>query len=210
MKVILLFLIAFSTSAIPFNAKNWDIIEYRNIKPNQTKFKNNTAFISIDESAGSIIHTLKKPTSIKNIQLAFKHRGNLKSKKLQGEKGFDDYLLRIGIIYEGEKTLNFLERSFAADWLIEIFDKAPKGSGLSQIRFYNVISDKRILGKERVSPASKYMYEVFKYPSYEENGSLNINLDLDPNKKVIAIWLCFDGDDSRSKVDIELKNLKLK
>jgi hypothetical protein len=194
---------------IPFSKSNWDIIEYQKIKPNKTSFDGNRAQIKIDHSAGSIIHTLKKPTTIKNLKLDFSHRGNLRSKLIQGNDGFDDYLLRVGIIYEGEKTLNFFERSFAADWLIKVFDKAPKGSGLSQIRFYNVVSDKRIIGKERISPASKYMYEVFKFPSYEDSNSLKIDLDLDTSKKVIAIWLCFDGDDSKSQVEVNLSNLIL-
>lgn len=194
---------------VPFSKKSWDIIEYRNIKPNQTSFKSNEAHIKIDHSAGSIIHTLKKPTLIKNLKLDFSHKGNLRSNLTQGSDGFDDYLLRVGIIYEGDKTLNFFERRFAADWLVKVFDKAPKGSGLSQIRFYNVISDKRIINKERVSPASKYMYEVFKFPSYKDSNSIKIDLDLDTTKKVIAIWLCFDGDDSKSQVELMLSNLIL-
>jgi hypothetical protein len=215
MKLVLLFLSLLSTAAysnpISFTKENWSIIEYTKIKPNNVILSHKKAIIKVANSAGSILHTFPTPKKLNSLSLKLSHRSNLSFKNsVQGSRGSDDYILRIGVIYEGNKTLGFLERQFAAKWLINIFDKAPKGSGLSQVYFYNVVSSPSLLGKKRVSSSSKYFYEDFKFISIKDNDSLDLKIKLDNKKPIIGIWLCFDGDDTGSSFEADLENLVIK
>jgi len=211
--ILLLSLLSTSTysSSISFNEENWSIIEYNKIKPNNVILSNKKAIIRVANSAGSILHTFPIPKKLNSLSLKLSHKSNLSFKSNeQGSEGSDDYILRIGVIYEGNKKLGFLERQFAAKWLVDIFDKAPKGSGLSQIYFYNVVSTPSLLGKKRISPSSKYFYEDFKFISTKENDSLDMKIKLDNKRPIIGIWLCFDGDDTGSSFEANLENLVIK
>ncbi len=195
-------------NTIAFTPQEWEIIKYRKIKANSTRLQNDHVEIDVNQSAGSIIHTLKTPLYLEEVQMNFDHSGLLNLTKVtQGEDGGDDFLLRVGLIYEGEETLGFFTRKLAADWLINIFDKAPKGSGISQIVFHNVVSDKSLLGKEGKSSASKYMYNK---NSFLAKRNLNLKIKPARKKKIIAIWLCTDGDETKSSFKIKLSNFRYK
>jgi len=195
---------------LAFNTENWKVIEYNKNKPNDVDFSQNEVNIKVDNSAGSIIHTFKKPLNLKKLRLRITHRGNLNLlNKKQGEKETDDYLLRVGIVYQGERTLSSFEKIFAADWLINIFESAPKGSGISSIEFYNIVSDNRLYKKSRKSSSSDYMNEHFSHLSLEKNSQIDMNISLEIKKPIIGIWLCFDGDSTQSQFSLNLKGLTL-
>jgi len=195
---------------VSFNKEAWSTLEYNNISPNKVTFTNGDLSVDVDKSAGSILHTFKKAEYVNKLTLKATVKGDLNIQKTkQGEKSTDDFLLRIGIIYEGKRKLSYFEKLFAPAWVKLVFSKTPKNVGVSKVVFYNVISDPRVLGL-RKKKSGKNSIDSHYILQKDQNGNINANLELPTDKKVVSIWLCFDGDDTNSKYKISINELKLK
>lgn len=51
----------------------------------------------------------------------------------QGERGFDDYAVRVGLVGSGRLKLNWRERIAAADWVKRLFALAPPAAGIGKM-----------------------------------------------------------------------------
>ncbi len=185
----------------------WEILQYSKIKPNKIEFTEEGIVIQVNGSASPLIFPLKEPLNIEEISFSLKIDGDIKLVgKTQGEKVTDDFVFRLGLVYEGDKTLNFLQRKLAANWIQRLFNLAPKGTGVQNIQFYNVYSDDRLKGKKRQHPLSELIEEnfVFKKP---ENGELSASFKPNQQAKVLALWISSDGDDSGSQFQVSIKEI---
>ena len=125
-------------------------------------FGNGRMSIQVNNSASPLIHSLATSLNANELEVHFTINGkvNLDEKK-QGDKGADDFQLRIGLVFEGSKTLGFFQRQFSPDWVKQLFKLAPDGKGIDGIVFYNVYNDERLTGKRRTHPASDLLTEIF-------------------------------------------------
>ena len=64
---------------------------------------------------------------------------NIPSPEKQGEKNWDDFNLRLGLVLLGSHTLKWYQEVLAADWVKEMFKLAPEGQGIDRIYFLNAI-----------------------------------------------------------------------
>jgi len=124
---------------IPFN-ENWKLLKYRKIPSNKIELKKTEMIVKVNGSASPIIYPFKKPVMISRITAQGKVSGslNIKNPKLQGEKKHDDFVFRIGLVREGNKTLSFWQKKIAPDWVLKLYSLAPKGTGIKHIHFLNV------------------------------------------------------------------------
>ncbi|MRI32904.1 hypothetical protein EOPP23_07890 [Endozoicomonas sp. OPT23] len=191
------------------NPDRWLLLEYSSLEPNKVEFSDNRMLIEVDNSASPIIYPFDSPQSLEAISLKLKLDGQLMLEKpLQGSKGNDDFVFRLGVVYEGEQTLNFFQKAIAAKWVKQLFALAPKGTGVDHISFFNVYSDDRLAGKDRTHPASDLMKETFQ-DTLAEGKAVSFQWHPDPEKKVLGLWISSDGDDTDSNYSVEISDLQL-
>ncbi|MGB0452258.1 MAG: hypothetical protein ACPGJV_00985 [Bacteriovoracaceae bacterium] len=205
----LLFSLPCFSLEVPLVENKWQILKYSKLPPNEIQFNNNQMHIGVDKSASPVIFPLDSKGQFKELQVEGKVQGKLNIKKTpQGSKGNDDFLFRIGLVYEGDQTLNFFQRIAAPSWVKTLFDLNKDGTGIDRIVFYNTYTDQSLKDKNREHPASDLIKENFKI-ALKEDGTFQFQTKIDSSKNVLAIWISSDGDDTDSKFKVSLEKINL-
>lgn len=189
---------------------NWQLLQYNGLEANQVSFSQQGMAVTVERSASPIIYPLDTPRTVSRVEVS----GNLSNlldlpADLQGQKGSDDFSLKIGLVVAGDKTLNGFQRLFSAKWIRKLFDLAPAGAGVEKIYFLNAVQDESLLGQQRQHPLSELIFEDNVW-LLNESGDFSLIHDLDDPQPVIAVWLSIDGDDTRSSYTTTIKSLLLK
>ena len=196
---------------IPVNSgQNWQVLKYRKIKPNGVVFDKQGLGLEIKGSASPVIFPLPGVKKVKRVRVTGQVYGSLKLEDgaQQGKKGFDDYQVRIGLVLKGTQRLNFFQRKLAADWVVKLFELAPKEMGVDHILFLNATHVKAHLGKKREHPLSDLIKEevVWLIP---EDGKFEWSHEFEQSREVLALWLSSDGDDTQSNYKVQFQKIEL-
>jgi len=188
---------------------NWQLLEYNNLDANQVTFTDQGMTITVDQSASPIIYPLDNPKTVTGVRVT----GNLSNllnlpADSQGQKGNDDFSLRIGLVVAGDKTLNGVQKLFSAKWVKTLFDLAPEGAGVDRIYFLNAVQNENILGQQRQHPLSDLIYENNVW-LLDKTGDFSLTYNLESPERVVAVWLSIDGDDTQSKYTTTIRELRL-
>lgn len=197
--------------AIPLQSgQSWQVLKYRSISPNQLEFSPAGLAIKVEKSASPVIYPLTPARRIKSVRVMGKVKGALQLpvNQEQGAKGADDYQLRVGLVLKGNRRLNFMQRAIAADWVVKLFDLAPKDVGIERILFLNATHLEKAVGKERVHPLSELLHErvLWHFPA---SGDFDFKHEFSDPVEVLALWLSSDGDDTASNYEVQLTQLEL-
>lgn len=219
MKIVLLLLAlissnfsqANSTEVVSFSKDKWQVLAYSGIKPNTVIFTDKSLTINVDQSASPLIYPITKPKIFKEVTIDADLIGTLKlnANKQQGSKGNDDFTLAIGVVYQGSKKLGFFKRQMAAAWVKKLFTLAPKNVGVSHVEFYMVYQDKRLANLNLVKKKSDLIVDNY-IIAQPKNGKITTTIKILADKKVLALWLASDGDDTKSKFKIKINELILR
>jgi hypothetical protein len=133
---------------------------------------------------------------------------NLPEQGVQGEKTFDDFALRIGLVIKGDKRLNWFQRSVAPEWVLTLYGLAPKKVGIDQILFLAATQQDEKLDTQRAHPLSDLINEKFVW-KLDQEGEFSFEVDLPESKDVLAVWLSSDGDDTDSVYQITYNEIIL-
>ena len=188
---------------------NWQLLEYNRLDANQVTFTDQGMTVTVDQSASPIIYPLDHPKTVTGVTVT----GNLSNllnlpAASQGQKGSDDFSLKIGLVVAGDKTLNAVQKLFSAKWVRKLYDLAPEGSGVDRIYFLNAVQNEGVLGQQRQHPMSDLIYENNVW-LLDKKGDFTLTYKLENPEKVIAVWLSIDGDDTQSSYTTTIKNLLL-
>jgi len=203
--------------AVPLSsASGWQILKFKKIPPNQAEFNKQGLTIRVAKSAGPIVYKLNEKVDVGSFVVRGSWSGHLNLSKnvsgnrvegIQGEKGFDDSVLRFGLVVEGDKKLNFMQKTVAPDWITRLHALAAPGQGVDRIEFFNLVHDKRILGTKRQHPLSDILIE--NNVSLISGESFEIKQNLQKSLPVLGIWLSVDGDDTQSTFDTRIESIIL-
>lgn len=202
----------FGLIVIPVNdARLWISETYRNIPGNIVMFSKDGMTTKVHGSAGPLIYTLKVPEKLSGFHIQGELRGLPKFKDVtqQGNRGADDYPLRIGFVIPGEKRLNALQRLMAPDWVKNLYARAPEGTGIADIEFFNVTQNPKQLGSSRTHPMSDLIHETF-FATVQEPGKFDLNYQFTSIIRASALWVSIDGDDTHSEFEVHIDKFELK
>ncbi len=208
---ILLALVAWPLFAldIPLESDQWKVLGYRNIPVNEVMSSKAGMEIRIDGSASAIVYPIPEPGRFTTLHVKATIDGQVNlGDLLQGSKEGDDFRLRVGLVYAGDKTLNFIQRSLAPQWIRTLYDLAPEGAGISRVEFYNTWQSPQLAGQKRPHPTTKLWRENFVL-STSPRGAVNQVLRIPTDSEVVAIWLSADGDNTGSSFRVILHSLSL-
>lgn len=195
--------------AVPLTlAGTWETLAFRGIPPNQVAFGGDGLEIRVTASAGPVVWPLPQPTLVGRLRVSGMLSGQLNtSSARQGQKGADDFALRVGLVESGTRRPSFVERRLAPAWVRRLFALAPDGEGVGQIRFFNLGLDASQIGWQRVHPLSDLMREtVVAVP--ESDGRFALDVDTG-GLRTLAVWLSADGDDTRSTFTVRVQRIEL-
>lgn len=196
---------------IPTNSlKDWKTEKFSSVPKNETTASPNGLLIQVKSSAGPLIFPLKSKIKIVGFKIRGEFQGlpKISNPSLQGEKGSDDYPLRLGFIIPGEKKLSGFKKMIAARWVKNLYEQVKDGTGIDSIHFFNVTQNHQQVGKTRTHPASELFQEEF-FAEVKHSGPFAYDFQFEKPIEAIAVWLSIDGDDTKSTFDVFISNLEL-
>ena len=187
----------------------WKRLRYRGIPPNDVEFSATGLHILVDRSGGPIVYPLPSPATVMRLAVRGRLEGDLRlGGGRQGEKGFDDYVCRAGLVLRGERRLRGLRRLFAPQWVRRLHALALPNEGISTVRFFNVGADVGRIGDRRVHPLSDLLEEEIAAVA-RADGTFEIDATLSPPVETVALWLSSDGDDTGSVFSVVIERITL-
>jgi len=197
--------------SIPLTEEShWQVLKYSRLPPHRIRFSGAGLEIMVDGSAMPLIHPLRRPVRVKSFRVKGRIDGMLRvPAERQGEENFDDYAFRLGLVEPGERSLNFVQRQFAAAWVRKLFELAPNGRGISRIHFFNLGTHENQIGRQRQHPLSDLILEtVVAVPG--PDGRFDLVHALERPLETIGIWLSSDGDDTGSTFTVLVEEIELR
>jgi len=197
--------------AIPLQRPDgWETLVFGRVPANQVTFSEVGLHIRVDRSAGPLVFPLPASRLVRRVQASGRVRGavRLEPGQRQGQRGADDYVLRIGLVEAGSRTLGRFERLTAPAWVRRLFALAPPHTGISQVSFYNVANATSSIGTMRQHPLSDLLHEQV-VAAVDASGAFHIDHDFGTERRVLAVWLSSDGDDTQSSFEVTLERLEL-
>ncbi len=187
----------------------WQVLRYGKIAPNQVSFSNSGLRITVARSAAPFVYPLPAPLHVHRLVVRGRLEGALRvSHEKQGERGFDDYAFRIGLVQIGDRRPGPFERLFAAPWLQKLLSLAPPNRGISKVCFFNVGLDPTQVGRRRQHPLNELLEEeIVTVPG--EDGTFEIQVSPNAEARTAAVWLSSDGDDTQSEFSVVIERIEL-
>ncbi|MBY0554209.1 hypothetical protein K2P97_06750 [bacterium] len=208
---LILFILLFTSSVlaqnsnIEFSKERWVEISFgKKINPNTVEYSPNYLKINVDSSASPLVYKFDKVIEVNSFSVDLEVTG-LMTDAADKSKFEDDSYFRLGFVVIGENYLGNVGKLFAPDWVLKLFSLAPEGAGLDKIYFFNLAKNSELIGKERLHPSSKYIFE--KIIAAKNGDSLNFKSTLEKPLKTAALWLSIDGDNTKSKFSVKIKNI---
>ncbi len=193
---------------IPLNdPRGWELLAYKNIQANTVTWSKRGMEITVKNSASPVIYPLSSPKRVRKVAFKGTLRGGLVFPPglTQGERGADDFVLRIGLVLSGTARLGWFERKIAPDWVLKLQSLAPKDAGIEKVLFLN-LSSQKLPWTQRVHPLSKYFEERI---VGEASAEFSIEETLVRPVDVVALWISVDGDDTKEGFSVTLSELRL-
>jgi hypothetical protein len=197
--------------SVPLNdAPRWEALAFRKIPANEVTFDAKGMTLEINGSASPLVHALAAPTTVSRVRVRGSWNGALALPEdaVQGDKGFDDFVLKLGLVESGDQTLNWFQRKVAAPWIRSLFELAPKGSGVRRIHFLSTTMQDAQRGQSRVHPLSDLLYET-RVTLLDAPGAFEMDVTLPEPVEVLALWISSDGDDTDSTFTLHLDEITL-
>lgn len=187
----------------------WEVLRYRGIPAHVVDFRSDGLRIEVDRSAAPIVYPLASPARVAGLRAEGQLIGALRTDaQRQGQRGADDYALRIGLVEVGTNRPGWVERTMAPAWVRRLFALAPPNFGIAGIRFFNLGVSPTQVGRFRTHPASALITERI-VTAPDATGRFGVTVDLDTPIDTAAIWISADGDDTGSRFTLRLDRLEL-
>ena len=188
----------------------WKTLAFRNIAANTVTANDEGLHIAVRKSASPLVYKLEAPLTVMAVTVDASWAGalNLPENTVQGEKGADDFVLKLGVVEAGDRKLNWLQRRIAADWLQQLFKLAPPGTGVRRINFLSTTQQQVLVGSARVHPLNDLLYET-RVTYLPSPGEFTMTYRFPEPVDVLGLWISADGDDTASDFDLQIRRITL-
>lgn len=195
---------------ISLNLSDWQKLRFEKIKEHQLTQNGMEMKIDVNSSAMPLIYPLKLATEVKRVCVEISLNGDLRLKdsSIQGQKKWDDFRFRFGLVREGNQTLSWGKKLFAAEWVKKLFSLGKEYKGIKDILFLNLLESPEQLGQSRKHPLSDLIEERFVWVKKPDKWQF-LEYEFEQPQKVIALWLSSDGDDTKSTFSLNIRKIEL-
>ena len=195
---------------ISLNLSDWQKLRFEKIKEHQLTQNGMEMKIDVNSSAMPLIYPLKLATEVKRVCVEISLNGDLRLKdsSIQGQKKWDDFRFRFGLVREGNQTLSWGKKLFAAEWVKKLFSLGKEYKGIKDILFLNLLESPEQLGQSRKHPLSDLIEERYVWVKKPDKWQF-LEYEFEQPQKVIALWLSSDGDDTKSTFSLNIRKIEL-
>ncbi len=190
---------------IPLEPSSWKQIPFGRVPVHELSLEQGLK-ISVNQSASALVYKFDQPQRIAEVEIELTQVGeiNYQGKKI-GEKGSDDFPLRLGFVMAGDKRLSWGQSLIAPKWVKELYQLAPKDQGLDRVS-YLVVAQQKPLYTKRFHPFSELLEEEI--VGVMDQGVFKAKLSV-PTGEVLGLWISSDGDDTKSHFSMTINRLNL-
>lgn len=194
---------------VPLGApEKWEQLRYKKIPSHEVSFEASGLLLDVKNSASPLVYPLVPSLRIKKITVSATLAGGLEFSPSgpQGEKGSDDFVLRVGLVEAGDRKLSWFERQVAPEWVLKLHALGPGKKGLKRVLFLNVASQ-NLDWKERVHPLSDLLTErivaraapEFTFTETFEGEGI----------ETLGLWVSADADDLKQSYQLVIKEIRI-
>lgn len=178
---------------------NWEELRFDRVPANEVEFGEDSLSIAVEKSASPLVRVHHGSARVRKVTVTGRVEGTLAVLPDQhGEHGFDDALLRVGVIVPGGKRLNVIQRRLAPEWLRRIDAMfGERAGGVGEIRSALLVPHEEWLGKARRNPDIDLFHDRM-MSSPGADGRFRMTLEFEDPPEVCGFWLLADGDDTGS------------
>lgn len=197
--------------SLPVQQKEgWELLTFKSLPGHKVNFDSSGLKVEVSKSASPIIFPLKQAMDVSSIKVVgqLSKLLQLPEGKKQGDKGVDDFVLRVGLVVEGKKRLSWVQRQVAPQWVLKLHALAPKDKGIDRIEFLVADQTGVLKGSSRTHPLSDLLIEKFVW-SLPKAGDFALDYTYAAPVRAGAIWLSIDGDDTKSDYQLILSKIVL-
>lgn len=186
----------------------WTALSYRNIPANKVSVTNGGLHIVVKQSASPLVYKFDAPLTVSSLHVKARWAGELRipENAVQGDTNADDSVLKLGVVEAGDRTLNWLQRRIAADWIKQLFRLAPQGTGVGRIHFLSTSQQENQLGSQRVHPLNDLLYET-RITYLDKPGAFEMAYQFEQPVVLLGLWISADGDDTGSSFELTIDNI---
>lgn len=186
--------------------QDWQELRFDRVPANEVEFSEESLSIAVQKSASPLVRVYDSPARVRKITVTGRVRGTLAVHPDQfADQGFDDALLRVGVIVPGEKRLNLIQRRLAPEWLRRIDALfGERAGGVGEIRSALLVPHEEWLGKTRRNPEVDLFHDRMA-SSPGADGRFRMTLEFETPPEVCGFWLLADGDDTGSTFRVWLE-----
>ena len=188
----------------------WTTLSFNRIPANSVSVSDGALHIAVDRSASPLVYKLGRPTRITGVTVVARWAGQLRIPEgaTQGDEDADDFVLKLGIVEAGDRTLNWIQRRIAADWIKQLFRLAPKGAGVNRINFLSTTQTSTQLGSSRTHPLNDLLHET-RITHLEGPGEFEMTHRFEAPVETLGLWISSDGDNTGSSFDLYIERITL-
>jgi len=196
---------------IDLSVEQWQLLEYHGIPGHALSQAGDRLHIAVKRSASPVVQAFSTPLQATRLHIRAYIDGSvdlagLPNGVVQGNQSFDDFRLRVGIIYEGNTTLDPFQLSIAPAWVRYLYRIVPEGTGIDHVEFLNSWTDHRLAGQQRQHPATPLWRERFLLET-DPSGKINQTVMLEHDAQILGVWISSDGDDTGSCFNVYIEEL---
>lgn len=204
--------LALALLILPLNQPDqWHSFKFSTVDANKITHLERGLQIQVNSSASPLLFPFKQPKKITSLAVKAHFTGdipNIPKNSLQGHPRWDDFVLRIGLILKGKNKLNWFDRQFSPDWLINMEKLLPNDFGIKEVHFYTTCQQDKLLNQKRTHIMDHHLKEtcVFKINS---DPHIHWNHKIENPQTILGIWISSDGDQTKAKFKLTIEELKL-
>ncbi|MHC4243153.1 MAG: hypothetical protein ACYSU4_12170, partial [Planctomycetota bacterium] len=189
----------------------WKVVQFRNKPPNKIVSDKNGLHIGVEYSVNLLAFCLNEPLEVNGILLHGSVTGlpKIQEHRQQGDKKADDFAIRIGLVISGTKKLSKIEKFFAPELVKRLCELAPNSQGIDHVLFLNLANDPPPKWRNRTHPIGKGLIRERVVCVINEPGDFTLKVNFKKPYTVLALCIICDGDDTKSKFQVNVRNIVL-
>jgi len=199
------------TDKLDSREHGWKVIQFRSKPPNKVVSDKDGLHIGVDCSVNLLAYCLNEPVEVNGVLLRGSVTGlpRIQENRRQGDKKADDFVIRIGLVISGTKKLGKIEKLFAPELVKRLCELAPNSQGIDHVLFLNLANDPPPKWRNRIHPIGKGLLRERVACVSNEPGDFTLKVEFQEPYTVLALCIISDGDDTKSKFQVNVKNIQL-
>ena len=189
----------------------WKVVRFQNKLSNKIESDKEGLHIGVESSVNLLTYCFNEPVDVNSVFLQGSVTGlpRIPENRQQGDKNADDFAIRFGLVISGTKKLSKIEKLFAPELVKRLCELAPNSQGIDHVLFLNLANDPPPKWRNRIHPVGKGLLRERIACVSNELGDFTLKVEFQQPCTVLALCIISDGDDTKSKYRVTIRNIQL-